>query len=229
MLIAGFALRPPSHWGSIPSHWEGATFSWCLGDVPQVISQTGQAELVAFICKNGFKEHDLVFLDIGANDDVSHSSTCLLDALGWKGMLVEPNPELVENLRKNRPNCITVNAACLDQSGIVDLLTHTVLSTLGTMPSLADPMATKRLLQEAKGTGLECVTHAVACVPAVSCYRHVLSKYGKPSFVKIDAEGCEGPILRSILHGIEPEEYPLLVEIENNNRNNECFNYLRGV
>jgi FkbM family methyltransferase len=42
------------------------------------------------------------FVDVGANDPVLDSQTWRLEQLGWSGVLVEPQRELAENLRRRR-------------------------------------------------------------------------------------------------------------------------------
>ena len=52
------------------------------------------------------------YAEVGANDPVSFSVTCPFERIGWKGMLVEPQPELAARCREERPNSSTVQAAC---------------------------------------------------------------------------------------------------------------------
>ncbi|MFQ5544537.1 MAG: FkbM family methyltransferase [Acidiferrobacterales bacterium] len=52
------------------------------------------------------------FVEVGANDPKCSSQTWHLEQKGWQGILVEPIPELCEDLRKNRPRSIVVQAAC---------------------------------------------------------------------------------------------------------------------
>lgn len=49
--------------------------------------------------KNGF------FIEAGANDGITQSNTKLLEeCYGWKGILIEPSPNLFSTLISNRPN-----------------------------------------------------------------------------------------------------------------------------
>jgi FkbM family methyltransferase len=46
------------------------------------------------------------FVEIGAYDGIKHSNTLTLEReLGWKGMLVEANPDLFSFVQANRPLC----------------------------------------------------------------------------------------------------------------------------
>ncbi|MFA5023524.1 MAG: FkbM family methyltransferase [Patescibacteria group bacterium] len=58
--------------------------------------------------KNGY------FVDIGANDGISYSNTYFFENKGWKGLCVEPIPEIFEKLQKNRI-CECICGAVSDQ------------------------------------------------------------------------------------------------------------------
>ncbi len=51
---------------------------------------------------NGF------YVDVGANDPERFSNTKIFYDMGWQGVLIEPNPELEQRLRQNRPRDIVV-------------------------------------------------------------------------------------------------------------------------
>jgi len=51
------------------------------------------------------------FVEIGAHDGVTFSNTYWLEAVGWTGVLVEPNPKLAEMAKISRPYSKVVNAA----------------------------------------------------------------------------------------------------------------------
>jgi FkbM family methyltransferase len=55
--------------------------------------------------------HDGFFVDVGANEPQRGSQTWHLEQRGWKGVLVEPQPDLAERLRRSR-NAHVVAAAC---------------------------------------------------------------------------------------------------------------------
>ena len=52
------------------------------------------------------------FVEIGAFDGVALSNTYFLEALGWSGILVEPNPEHYDAIISRRPFSKVVHAAC---------------------------------------------------------------------------------------------------------------------
>lgn len=51
------------------------------------------------------------YVDVGANDPVLDSQSQHLEAMGWKGLLVEPDPDCCELLRKNRTGTV-LQMAC---------------------------------------------------------------------------------------------------------------------
>lgn len=58
------------------------------------------------------------FLDIGAHDGVTFSSTRKLFELGWSGIYVEPSPDVLPLLRKNiNDNCTILPVAIGNTSG----------------------------------------------------------------------------------------------------------------
>lgn len=63
--------------------------------------------------------HDLTFVEVGALDGLLHSNTLFFEQeLRWRGVLVEPNPAAFALLERNRPNCVTENAALSDHDGM---------------------------------------------------------------------------------------------------------------
>lgn len=55
---------------------------------------------------------DGFFIEAGANDGIDQSNTLYFEKYqGWKGLLIEPIPELAEKCQVNRPECITENYA----------------------------------------------------------------------------------------------------------------------
>ena len=77
----------------------------------QSYAQYGEDTRVARFFGSGYKG---VFVEVGANDPVGLSQTYLLEQLGWRGVLVEPLPQLAAALREKRPGSIVVEAAVSD-------------------------------------------------------------------------------------------------------------------
>eukprot|EP01031_Cornospumella_fuschlensis_P007995 gene7995-9874_t len=58
-----------------------------------------------------FSGHKGFYVDVGANDPVLDSQSQHLEAIGWTGLLVEPDPDCCELLRKTRTGTV-VEMAC---------------------------------------------------------------------------------------------------------------------
>lgn len=52
------------------------------------------------------------FVEVGANNPINLSQTWHLAQEGWRGILVEPIPELCRELRAKRPDSVVVEVAC---------------------------------------------------------------------------------------------------------------------
>lgn len=58
------------------------------------------------------RRDDTFFIEAGAYDGIEQSNTLYLERYrGWRGLLVEPVPELAARCRVNRPRCVVENAA----------------------------------------------------------------------------------------------------------------------
>ena len=62
------------------------------------------------------------YVDIGANHPVTHSNTWLFYRNGWRGIVVEPNPQLAKLHRHRRPGDVVIEAAVGRKSGWGKLL-----------------------------------------------------------------------------------------------------------
>ena len=63
------------------------------------------------------RECGFVYVDVGANEPWHFSVTAALSELGWRGLLIEADPELANRLRAERIRDVVVNAAAADREG----------------------------------------------------------------------------------------------------------------
>ena len=73
-----------------------------FSNLPSVEQQMVQ---LFFAGRHGF------YVDVGANDRVLDSQSQHLEALGWTGLLIEPDPDCCDLLKKNRSG-VVVQMAC---------------------------------------------------------------------------------------------------------------------
>jgi FkbM family methyltransferase len=137
--------------------------------------------------KDGF------YVDIGANDSQYLSNTIVFEKLGWKGICVEPLPDLFEKLRKNR-TCDCFNVAISDTSKeSVEFIRATGVETLSGLSSQMTEMHKERIIRE-KGK-LEKIQ-----VKTLT-FDDLMSNYpGRTciDFMSIDVEGAEMSVLKAI-------------------------------
>ncbi|MGI8792720.1 MAG: FkbM family methyltransferase [Acidimicrobiales bacterium] len=63
------------------------------------------------------------FIELGANDGLQQSNTLALESLhGWSGLLIEADPELAAECRRNRPQALVMCAAAAPTWGICHLI-----------------------------------------------------------------------------------------------------------
>jgi FkbM family methyltransferase len=123
------------------------------------------------------------FVEVGANEPRNGSQTWQFEQAGWNGVLVEPQPDLAEELRRSRRARVFA-AAC---SAPEDAGTTKALHVSGPHSSLKPELAV---------TGI--VAQTIIDVP-VRTLDDILIEAGAPApidFVSIDVEGHEVAVLR---------------------------------
>jgi FkbM family methyltransferase len=60
-------------------------------------------------------ERERIYIDIGANNGIGASNTYIFEQLGWKGICIEPQPDIFRQLKKYR-KCDCYNVALSSQS-----------------------------------------------------------------------------------------------------------------
>jgi FkbM family methyltransferase len=154
-------------------------------------SQYGQDK---FIHERFFKDSPAgFFIEVGALDGILHSNTLFFEReLGWKGVLVEPNPALAGMLEQNRPRCRVENVALTDRDGSMPFTQ--IIGDFYGWSGLADNMAQKhidRINRLIPNTSVKEVD-----VPTKSA-QTLLEQLGvrKIDLMSIDTEGSEAVIL----------------------------------
>ena len=85
-----------------------------FGNGPTYYSQFYEDYVLAYV----FKDHEHGFyVDVGANDPDDKSVTKYFYLAGWRGINIEPIPELIEKLNKSRPEDTNKGVAISDRPG----------------------------------------------------------------------------------------------------------------
>jgi len=152
------------------------------------------------------------FVEAGANDGVSQSNTFYLERYrGWRGLLVEPIPELAARCRVNRPDCLVEECALVP---FEYLRTRVRMRFCGLMSVVHGGMKTveEELEHVRAGARIQELEPYEVEVPARTL-TDVLAAYrvGKIDFLSLDVEGYE----LSALQGLDFDRYrPTFMLIE---------------
>jgi len=132
------------------------------------------------------------FVEVGAYNGVEMSNTLALERRGWRGILVEADPELAEQCRENRPNAVVVNCAATAPGGTTELGFSVAVASRGLS---AVTMDKQRLGRIRHYTGSEDVRDIV--VPA-RCLDHILAEQHvrHVDVLTVDVEGHEWEVLQ---------------------------------
>jgi len=123
------------------------------------------------------------FVDVGANEPQALSQTWHLEQAGWTGVLIEPQPDLADRLRRERSARVFAVACSSPANAGKALPLH-----------VAGPMSSLNRDRMAAGAEPEKVIHV-----AIRTLDDVLDEAQAPSpidFLSIDVEGHEVEVLR---------------------------------
>jgi FkbM family methyltransferase len=140
------------------------------------------------------------YIDVGAQDPTKDSVSKLFCEQGWRGLHVEPTARYAEELRRDRPNDIVLQAAVSETSGALKFFEFpdTGLST-------DDSAIAKKHMK----AGFKCVETIVPCLTLDAVLQH--SDVPHIHWLKIDVEGGEERVLKGWL---DAKQRPWIVVIE---------------
>ncbi len=146
------------------------------------------------------RKSDGTCVEVGAFDGKSCSNTYAFEALGWKCILVEPDPEMADRCRMNRPESDVVQAAVggRDASGTITFNKVRSDADWSGMMSFteADPVHLEKCKR--LNASIESVT-----VPHRSLNEILKDVTGPIDFMTIDVEGHE----MEVLDGLDLERF----------------------
>ncbi|MCX6432296.1 MAG: FkbM family methyltransferase, partial [Actinobacteria bacterium] len=135
----------------------------------------------------GRDQSGLTYVDVGANEPRHLSITASLHDLGWRGLLIEADPVLAEDLRIHRPDDTVVQ--CAAASGPGELTFFRVPGTgLGTLDAAEAQAARER------GFEVDEVVVETDALDAILAANGVTDVH----FMTIDVEGAEAMVLQGL-------------------------------
>jgi FkbM family methyltransferase len=165
-----------------------------------------------------------VFIDIGAHDGVSFSNSLFFEReLGWRGVCVEPIPDVFAKLQKNR-RCACVQACVDEKPGRVRFTRVTGYGEmLSGISSKYDPKHLERIERTVASEGGRVEEIEVEAVAPADLLR--LHAIDRVDLLNIDTEGNESAIL-----GCWPFDLvkPRVIMVENNYQDDRNRDFLAG-
>jgi FkbM family methyltransferase len=127
------------------------------------------------------------YIDVGAYSPTEHSVTEAFYQRGWRGINVEPQPDLFAQFLTSRPRDINVNVALSERAGqaTMSFISGTGLSTL-------DEVEAEKRVRE----GWPVVRHDVEIQTIDSLWARYVPDDQPVHFLKIDVEGFERQVLQ---------------------------------
>ena len=166
-------------------------------------------------------KRDGVFVDIGAHDGKTYSNTYFFENRGWKGLCIEPLPEIFAQLCKNR-TCICIEGCIYDKADVARFLR--VGSLIGEHTDMLSgivenyhPNHLRRIAREISNGAGFCEEIVVKCYSLNELLEQ--HNFHHVDYLSIDTGGGELDILKSI----DFERFTIDVIGVENNYNGTAF------
>ena len=158
-----------------------------FGDGPTYYSQFYEDYILGYVFKDqktGF------YVDVGANDPDKSSVTKYFYLSGWRGINIEPIPELVEKLNKSRPEDTNKGVAISDSPGALTFYKGVEASGLSTL--------SPQIAASHRGRGFEFTKIKIPVTTLNAVLDEVAKDKPEITFLNVDVEGFEKQVLSSI-------------------------------
>jgi FkbM family methyltransferase len=132
------------------------------------------------------------FVEVGAYDGTDMSNTLALERRGWRGILVEADPELAERCREARPGSIVVNCAATGPGSPKELSFSIAVGCKGLSSVRVDEARLARVQHYTGSAVIQEVTVAARTMDEI-LQEHQVSRI---DFITIDVEGHELEVLQ---------------------------------
>ncbi len=141
--------------------------------------------------ENGF------FVDVGAHDGIWYSNSYFFEThRKWRGICVEPFPELFEKLKLNRPDAVNLNLAVDRKEGETEFIASDAQALSG-IKEHYDPRHLQRLLNESNVKEQEKLNVIKVQTKRLESILEE-QKITRVNYLSIDVEGAEQAVVESI-------------------------------
>jgi len=180
---------------------------------------SGQFETDRLIAEYFGEKSDGVAVEVGASHGTVSSNTLYFEQLGWKCLCIEPNPNLYQELKRNRKLTLECAVSAMNSDNPVKFTVVTLEN--GDTTAISGLRTDERLIKSHP------VTDVYACDVRVRTLDDCLTEVNFTpgiDFVSIDTEGTE----LDVLAGFSLFYWkPYLLVIENNFDDPEIEQYLK--
>lgn len=138
------------------------------------------------------------FIEAGANDGVTQSNTLFYERFrGWRGLLIEPIPDLAARCRKNRRRSIVENCALVADSVAQPQVAMRFCNLMSLVKGAMTADAEQQHIE--KGSSIQKVESYELTVPARTL-TEILDEHRikRVDFFSLDVEGYELEVLRGL-------------------------------
>lgn len=139
-----------------------------------------------------------IFVDVGAHDGITINNTLFFEKhRNWTGINIEPQPDIFEKLKINRPNCINLNIAISDEDGKSEFIHNTGYTNMlsGLKNSYDDRHYGRNLLELIHYGGESKVITIETKKLSTVFEEHDIKNI---NYLSIDVEGGEFNVIKSI-------------------------------
>ncbi len=207
----------------------GSLFSRSIfSQEPQKITYYSQFDQDKYLNEHYFKDKiGGVFIDIGAHDGIKFSNTLFFEKyLGWKGICIEPMPDIFQELIRNR-TCTCINGCIANFNGTARFLKITSpylgAHMLSGIIEKYVPAHMERIMKELAQYGGSSEVIDVHCYALMDVVKDNNIFY--IDYMSIDTEGGEFEILQSIDFSLLQID---IIDVENNYEDNRIRDFLEA-